>query len=291
MACNKYAPLGVARIAAATLASEWGVTLGGYLGRSVHDVFEATGPRGEAAILKLAVPGSDYVVHEARALLMQAGRGTVRVLRADPRGLLVERVSPGTPLSRVVTEANDDQATDVVAEAASAWDLAVDHDPVLKQVSSLRTDLESVPEIFSRTPGLADSRFEELAEQACWLFDELVESAPTSVLVHGDLHHENLLLTTEGVYLAIDPHGLLGDPSYETAQMLLNPHCLVDHLNSRELAAVTRRRLGRLSRLLGADRDRLASWGFIKAVLSQTWSLKDEARYDVSFEVAKILAP
>lgn len=62
-----------------------------------------------------------------------------------------------------------------------------------------------------------------LVECAGRLFDELCATATGRVVLHGDLHHDNVLRADREPWLAIDPHGLLGDPGYEIAPVLYNP--------------------------------------------------------------------
>src|SRR6266567_3540278 len=48
-------------------------------------------------------------------------------------------------------------------------------------------------------------------------------SSAEPVLVHGDLHHDNVLSSARAGWLAIDPKGVAAEPAYETAAMLRNP--------------------------------------------------------------------
>src|SRR5690606_26100930 len=41
--------------------------------------------------------------------------------------------------------------------------------------------------------------------------------------LHGDLHHDNIIGDGHGGWLAIDPHGLIGDPVYDVANIFGNP--------------------------------------------------------------------
>ena len=62
-----------------------------------------------------------------------------------------------------------------------------------------------------------------LVEQAESLFRELLGSAEPSVLLHGDLHHFNILAGQRRPWLAIDPKGMAGEPAYEVGALLRNP--------------------------------------------------------------------
>ena len=42
------------------------------------------------------------------------------------------------------------------------------------------------------------------------------------MLLHGDLHHENIVLDQNRGYILIDPKGVVGDPVFELSRFILN---------------------------------------------------------------------
>ena len=54
------------------------------------------------------------------------------------------------------------------------------------------------------------------------LYDELMRSSTETVVLHGDLHHWNILRSEREPYLVIDPKGYFGDPGYEVGAFLAN---------------------------------------------------------------------
>ena len=105
-------------------------------------------------------------------------------------------------------------------------------------------------------------------QRAAGLFDELCASSPARVVLHGDLHHDNVLHATREPWLAIDPKGLVGDPGYETAALLYNPW---PDRRDRELLLLVPARIEQLAAGLAMALDRVVAWGFVKAVLSEVW--------------------
>ena len=63
----------------------------------------------------------------------------------------------------------------------------------------------------------------ELFQRADALRAELLSSIDQRVVLHGDLHHFNILRCDRGGWLAIDPKGLVGDRYFDVCQFLLNP--------------------------------------------------------------------
>ena len=113
----------------------------------------------------------------------------------------------------------------------------------------------------------------DLIAQAETLFRELLSSAEPSVLLHGDLHHFNILAARRSPWLAIDPQGLAGEPAYEVGALLRNPY---PHLFTDP--KVQRRRIEVLHEELGFAKNRILGWGIAQAVLSAWWSLEDLRR-------------
>jgi streptomycin 6-kinase len=42
------------------------------------------------------------------------------------------------------------------------------------------------------------------------------------MLLHGDFHHDNILLGNDGEYKLIDPKGVIGDPVFDVPRFILN---------------------------------------------------------------------
>jgi streptomycin 6-kinase len=113
-----------------------------------------------------------------------------------------------------------------------------------------------------------------LADRAERIFAELLQSQASPVLLHGDLHHDNILSGPDGSWRAIDPKGVTGEPIYELGAFLRNPGTLLDHPSA---AAVTERRIAIFAEMLGFDRDRILAWTQTQMVLSAWWTIEDNS--------------
>ena len=96
------------------------------------------------------------------------------------------------------------------------------------------------------------------------------------VLLHGDLHHENILEAERESWLAIDPKGLVGEAAYETGALLRNQLSVV--FEDSQPGRVMARRVDQLAEELGLDRTRVRGWGLAQAVLSAWWDVEDFGR-------------
>ena len=110
-------------------------------------------------------------------------------------------------------------------------------------------------------------------EEAETLFAELSASMAAPVLLHGDLHHDNILAAQRHPWLAIDPKGLIGEQAYETGALLRNP--LQQLLQVPQPSRILSRRIDQLAEELALDRMRIRGWGLAQAVLSAWWSVED----------------
>lgn len=263
-------------------AAQWQLTLESPFPLSYNYVVAATRADGTPAVLKLGVPNSE-VDTESAALRIFDGRGAVRLLESDPDGgaLLIERLTPGTTLAML---ADDDEATAIATQVMRRlWQpLLVSHPfPSLRQwTRAIREHRESF--------GGAGPLPAPLFERAERLLDDLLESQPTPVLLHGDLHHENILRAGDERWLAIDPKGIAGDPAFEVGPLLYNRlPPVIDAPAGRHLLA---RRVSRLAEELALDRERVLMCGVVACVLSACWSIEDRTPWQHTVACGEVLA-
>jgi streptomycin 6-kinase len=264
----------------------WGLRLGRPYPLSYHWVAPATRADGTAAVLKLGVPGADHLPVEAATLACWGGAGAVRLLAYEPEwgALLLERADPGTQ-ARELVPARDAEATAAILDVARRLHSVPVPDGVLP-------DLETQGEAFAAHlrayPG--DHPLpRHLVERAARLFDELCASAPARVVLHGDLHHDNVLRAEREPWLAIDPHGVVGDPGYEAGSMMHNPD---PDRGDDELVALVPARVEQVADAMGLPVERIVAWSFVKAVLSEVWTAEDGGEVGTrALDVAHALSP
>jgi streptomycin 6-kinase len=233
---------------------------------SINWVTSVRRPDGAAAVLKLGLPQAGHIADEGTALEFFGGAGAVRLLdRDDARGaLLLEQACPGTPVS-ALGFGRDEEATAVLIS-------------LMRRLHRPAPPGRSLPELAARSalfsaylrrhPG-DDPLPRHLVERAGRLFDELCATATGRVVLHGDLHHDNVLRADREPWLAIDPHGAVGDPGYELGALLYNP----DPARSEGGAlALLPARIEQLADGLAMPVGRVVAWGFVQAVLSEVWT-------------------
>jgi streptomycin 6-kinase len=227
--------LSAARAAALAAAREWKLELGAPLAFSnVSYVAPAGG-----GVVKVAWEGDDESLHEGDALELWDGDGAVRLARRSGRVLLEERALPGDDIS----ELPDDEATAIAVDLASRlWRRAV---PPFRPVEpEVRRWLDAAKRDGSELVPLARELLAALGPSADWV-------------VHGDLHHHNILRHGER-FVAIDPKPYLADREYDVPSFLWNP---MD--NRMEDSDQTERRIAAFV-AAGLDDFRIRAWTVIR---------------------------
>lgn len=267
------------------LARRWSLEVGGpFPNLSYNWVAPALREDGVPAVLKLSFPEDKEFRTEAAALAAFGGRGICRLMELDlARGaMLLQRLEPGVPLA---AHDDDEGATIVAAGVIKNLRLPAPPDHEFPKVSDWARGFERLRRRFDGGTGPMPGK---LVEQAEALFAELLLSEGSPLLLHGDLHQENILSAGDGSWLAIDPKGVVGEAAYETAALLHNP---VGALDGPDPRALLERRLDVLSGELRLDRGRVRAWGLAQAVLAAYWSLEDGGRvWDAALDFAGLLA-
>ncbi|MEV5572484.1 aminoglycoside phosphotransferase family protein [Spirillospora sp. NPDC052269] len=275
----------------AAVARDWELTLGEPYELSYHYVTRADASDGTPAVLKLGLPNAESLAGEIPTLRAFDGRGAVRVLRDDlARGaLLLERATPGTRLRDLVPN-RDEEATSALVSAMRR--LHVPPPPGCPLPDAI-TQVSAFDDYASRL-GESGPLPLDFVVRAGGLMRELCSDATERVVLHGDLHHDNVLSGTREPWLAIDPHGLVGDPGYDIGAFLYNPD---PDDRDEALTALVPARVEQVADELDLPLDRVIAWGFVKAVMSDVWTAEDwnpgDTRSPLSraHDVARLLHP
>lgn len=264
-------------------ASElWGLRLGEpFEALTYNYVCPAWREDGSSVVLKAGVPSVELTT-EAGALAWWGGEGAVRLLEADTeRGLLLlERLVPGRLLLEIE---DDDEATRIAAGVMRRLRRAAPGDDLFPHVRDWFRGFERLRATFDGGTGPFPAELVEMVERT--IVELFATQADEDVLLHGDLHHWNVLSATREPWLAIDPHGPLGEPAYETGAWLRNP------VGNPPKKSVLERRIAILADELGFDRGRIRRWGVVHALLSSWWMYESEARPgEEALEIARALA-
>ncbi|MGG4490736.1 aminoglycoside phosphotransferase family protein [Metabacillus idriensis] len=229
---------------------------------SYHYVAQAINANGEEAVVKIGLPNHKDLIAESIALKV-LGRGSGMVKLIDDHivdGLLIlEKIKPGTMLSEVESDEKAVLAASFVMK--SIWHPYEGSHP-FPHLSAWMSGLGRVEQ------NRIDEKFIHKAEV---LSEQLINTISKPILLHGDLHQDNIL-KKGGDWMAIDPKGVIGEAEFEVSSFSKN--YLFDKKNPRD---VLEKRIEQFTKELGLDRSRMIGWGFCQAVLSACWCLEDGA--------------
>jgi streptomycin 6-kinase len=264
--------------------AQWGIQVNAPFQNLTYNVVApAVGADGTPYVLKMGPP-DEQLEREARALAFYQGKGIVRLIASDLEiaALLLERLEPG--VSR--WHAQDDEDTTRIAASLMKRLWRPVPDP--QAWRSLESWAEALTDVQKTGPATAPLP-EHLIDKAQGLLKEHLGSTPP-VLLHADLHHDNILSATREPYLAIDPKGIAGDAGYDVGPFLINP--MPDIRTWPNLRKVLERRVMIFAEMLELDVREVAAWGVIHAVLSACWSVDEHGEgWESAIACAMALEP
>ncbi|WP_075830469.1 aminoglycoside phosphotransferase family protein [Deinococcus marmoris] len=228
---------------------------------------------GQAAMLKLARS------HEERRgnglMVWWNGRGAAQVYEHDGPALLMERLESTPSLAEMVRGGQDDEATRLLCRAAAK----LPQQQPWPELPTLRRWFQGLEKIAPSAGGILSITLKTA--------HELLDSPQDVGVLHGDIHHGNLLSTAEGDWRFIDPKGLIGERGFDYANILCNPD-----LDTATAPGRLARQARIISETAGLDYARLLRWALAYAGLSAAWHLEDGegGLADMTLEVARIAA-
>lgn len=244
-------------ISALATAAQW-------VGETGHArVWKLRGPDGRWAALKdytrgdhgNEAAGFDWMATQDEGLVAQ-------IYQRTPSAALIEWLD-GPSLGDMSRGGQDPEACETLAELAGALHKGP------QTCSSRMPHLSSwLDDLFALTfaPDCPSSlRADVKAAQA--LARDLLRTSPEPRALHGDLHHDNVIMTKTGAR-AFDAKGVWGEPAYELANAFRNPKGMGDRLRDEA-------RIMKLADLaaakLHAPKDRILDWAAAKSALSIAW--------------------
>jgi streptomycin 6-kinase len=111
---------------------------------------------------------------------------------------------------------------------------------------------------------------------------ELLTSPREQTVLHGDIHHDNVLDFGERGWLVIDPKRLYGERAFDYANIFCNPNYGI-----ATDPDIFQRRVVQICQLAGLERQRLLQWILAWAGLSAAWFMEDGEAADIDFRVAE----
>jgi streptomycin 6-kinase len=229
------------------------------------------------AMLKVYKSGSDER-HGTDYLRYVEGDGAVRVMAADEEALLMERAIGSRSLLDMAVNGGDANAGEILAGTVAKL-----HRPRAAALPPALVPLERhFASLFERASTHA------LLGRSAAIARALLDTPRDVIPLHGDLHHSNVLDGGGRGWLAVDPKGLIGERTYDVANLLGNPwpHGEIVHSTER-----VRRMAGLYANRLGMDGRRVLAFALAHASLAASWALDEGSDPAYRLKCAEVLAP
>lgn len=228
---------------------------------------------GKPAMLKIA----RHAEERAGNALMRwwGGEGAVRVFACEGDAILMERAAGDRSLAAMARGGMDSEAVEIICSVAQKLHAGrAEPPPPLTPLARWFEPLEP-----------AALQLGGVLRQSLETAGELLNAPVDSVVLHGDLHHGNVLDGGPRGWLAIDPKGLSGERAFDFANIFCNPDAGVATAPGRLAAQASV-----VAKAAGLDRHRLLRWILAYAGLSAAWSLADGDDPGLAFQIAKLAA-
>ena len=204
------------------------------------------------------------------------GDGAARVIAHDDDVLLLERATGLASLAAMARNGEDDEASRIICDVAAKLHAPRDRPPP--------PGLVPLDQWFRPLETMAASQGGIILEGAAAARDLLRTTHDIAVL-HGDIHHENILDFGSRGWLAIDPKGLFGERAFDFANLFRDP----DHAIATAPGRMARQ-AGIVAERANLDRTRLLQWVLAFASLSACWIIGDGEDPANDIEIATLAA-
>lgn len=221
-------------------------------------------------ILKLSFD-NQALKKEYHALASLAKYGAVKILAKTANALILQRAIPGNSLKSYFPK-RDQEATIITCN-------------VIKRLHSNKTTtnfphLKEWLKLLDRDWPIKG----EYLARARILKEQLLSSTQTELLLHGDLHYDNILQDGDD-WIVIDPKGVIGDPVYEVTAFIRNP---MPTLLADDTTHIINHRIEVLSRELNFSKERIIEWSLVQAVLGAIWAIEDQLNPEYFLKLSQI---
>jgi streptomycin 6-kinase len=234
--------------------------------------------QGQPAMLKVALDAEE--ASGGALMAWWDGQGAARVLALDGNAILLERAAARISLAELARSGRDLEAARIIcAVVATLHAPRTQPPPHLVPLAQRFGDLASAAAIHGGMLSLA-------AETARAL---LAKPRDVGVL-HGDIHHGNILDFGARGWLAIDPKGLFGDRGFDYANLFCNPDLADPAHPVATVPGQFEQRVAAVSATAGLERRRLLQWILAWTGLSAAWSLSDGEAPAISLRIAELAA-
>lgn len=223
-------------------------------GESVQTAYSLLLPvrKGDVPLM-LKLSGHEEEIHGNAMMVLLQGHGAAKVYEHAGPALLMARADEPSGVQTL----SDDLAISEMCRALNR----------LHRSTNAQAFSTAIPLSDWMVELTQSDHTDVLYQRAAHYAREMLKVGNTECLLHGDMHHGNLLAFASE-FRMIDPKGLKGPRGYDFANMFRNPLGVDHRIHMRP-------RLDLVSELSGVPRSELAAWVMVQSSLSALWSKAD----------------
>lgn len=236
------------------------------------------------AILKISRPSKEFIT-ECNTLSEYKGRRFCNVFDFDMNNsvMLIEQIKPGIQL-------RDEKALDTRLAAFSKLFNGLHITPSV--YSAYPTYYEWVNNITKYMSKRTDYKelylYMKKAQEIC---GSLCKVYTKKMLLHGDFHHDNIVLGKDMEYRIIDPKGVIGDPIFDVPRFIINEFYGNDKMSFEQYCKQIKIITEYFEKSLCISTDIQKKCIFIETVMANCWNVEDgkEPNFDSVMFAEKII--
>ena len=256
------------------LCSEWNLTLFSPFERLTYSYVVRVQYQGKISVLK-CTPPCERTSREIDWYLAGVKGSPVLFKHSKEKGvLLLELLEPGVPAKDLVRRGLDDEATRAIAIAIQNLQTTSNANGSYPHIMNFDNDIAKLE---NHLDFILITKAQDLLRNLC-------KDSTKDQLLHGDIHHDNVL-KSGNTWKVIDPHGYAGPIAFETGAMIRNPYDCFP--KDKPLEQLLNRRIDILAELLPYSRIEIQAWSFVYTMIATAWSLVDHG--EVPEEHVRIL--
>lgn len=266
-----------------TYSKKWKLSnieqLSGGLGSGTVFKCETSIPQKQLAALKIC-HNTLELEYEANALRVFKGNGCVKLLNFEP-GVLLRGYAPGTPLLNTFPRSDKD-STLITAKLIEK----LHHTSCQSSFNNEKLTLPSLDDFaiaLKKNSVLSSS----ILKRSLDFYYQLSSNSSQKIVLHGDLHHSNIIRTNDIEIMSIDPKGVVGDPMYEIAAFIRNPISKIPQTNG--INKIIANRIKIFSQFFNVKENDLLKWSYFGTILAADWAISDQQPYEEWLRCANII--
>ncbi len=241
-------------------------------------VAKAISKNKEPVVLKISYDNLS-ILDEQRALADLGSGGSIKLIDYHQKynALLLQQAIPGITLKSIYRN-QPDYVMDSYVETMQRL-----HDQQeIKKLNYL--DIADWLRVFDK-PNLKSIPI-DLLNKAIELRKKLLSSSKSFILLHGDLHHDNILQHQDR-WLAIDPKGVIGEAEFEIAAF---DFMYINELSAQtDVKSILEQRVERLAQKSGLNAQRINDWLFVRLILMAAWLIEDNGNPQWAIKLAELI--